>query len=651
MMALLATAAAGLVPAALEAAPLPDAALRFGMRPRIESASLSPDGTQVAFITPTQGQGSAGVHMPVSKGSKPQIFVMASGKPERLSSCNWVSANRFVCRIYGVSKSNVDGQLLPYTRLLAVGQDGKDMKLLSSKDNLNSTVYNLNGGSVVDWLPDEDDQILMQRAFLGDYEQQRDAGIRVDRIDTRTMKIDRVEPVRKDSNEYISDGRGNIRIMGVAHMASSRQLTGITSYKFRRKGSEAWEDLSQFDSQTGEGFNPYAVDAELDVAYGFEKTNGRYALWKVKLDGSAARTLVLDHANVDIDELIRIGRRNRVVGASYVTDKREPVYFDPEIKSVMASLSKALPTQPLIRVVQASTDERKLIVWAGADNDPGLYYFFDRDKRTLDILTPARPELEGVKLATVKPVSYPAADGTMIPGYLTLPPEGTGKNLPAIVLPHGGPSARDEWGFDWLSQYFAHQGYAVLQPNFRGSAGYGDAWFQENGFKSWKTAIGDVSDAGRWLIKEGIADPKRLGIVGWSYGGYAALQSAAIDPGLYRAVVAIAPVTNLSNLKAEWKGWSNYRLQANFIGSGPHIKEGSPAENAGAIVAPVMLVHGDMDRNVNIDQSELMESRLKKAGKAPKFLRFEGLDHNLQDSAAREQMLRESDEWLKAAFK
>jgi dipeptidyl aminopeptidase/acylaminoacyl peptidase len=158
---------------------------------------------------------------------------------------------------------------------------------------------------------------------------------------------------------------------------------------------------------------------------------------------------------------------------------------------------------------------------------------------------PERPDLADYKLAPVKAITYKAADGTDIPAYLTLPPGSDGKNIPAIVMPHGGPASRDEWGFDWLSQFFAHQGYAVLQPNFRGSSGYGEAWFQKNGYQSWKTAIGDVNDAGRWLSAQGIAAPGKLAIVGWSYGGYAALQSAVLDPDLFKAIVAVAPVTDL----------------------------------------------------------------------------------------------------------
>ena len=200
------------------------------------------------------------------------------------------------------------------------------------------------------------------------------------------------------------------------------------------------------------------------------------------------------------------------------------------------------------------------------------------------------------------------SDGTLIPGYLTLPAGSTGKNLPAVVLPHGGPSARDEWGFDWLAQFLAARGYAVLQPNYRGSAGFGDAWLVENGFKSWKTSIGDITASAKWLASEGIADPNRIAVVGWSYGGYAALQSAVVEPQLYKAVVAIAPVTDLGMLKREYDEYTNARLVADFIGSGPHIEQGSPLRNASKIKVPVLLVHGDIDQNVGVAQSAEMDA-------------------------------------------
>jgi dipeptidyl aminopeptidase/acylaminoacyl peptidase len=220
----------------------------------------------------------------------------------------------------------------------------------------------------------------------------------------------------------------------------------------------------------------------------------------------------------------------------------------------------------------------------------------------------------------------------------------------AVVLPHGGPSARDEWGFDWLAQFLAARGYAVIQPNYRGSAGYGDEWMGKNGFRDWRTAIGDVSASARYLKAQGIADPNRLVIVGWSYGGYAALQSAAVEPTLYKAAVAIAPVTDLTMLKAESEDFTNHELMKDFIGSGPHVIEGSPLHHAGAIKVPVLLFHGDMDANVGVAQSQKMSEALQAAGARAEFVRFKGLDHQLDDTNARIQMLTRIGEFLDSAI-
>jgi dipeptidyl aminopeptidase/acylaminoacyl peptidase len=201
-----------------------------------------------------------------------------------------------------------------------------------------------------------------------------------------------------------------------------------------------------------------------------------------------------------------------------------------------------------------------------------------------------------------------------------------------------------------MPQYFAARGYAVLQPQFRGSSGYGDDWFQNNGFQSWRTAIGDITDAGRWLISQGIADNSRLAIVGWSYGGYAALQSAVFDPTLFKAVVAIAPVTDLATVKREANIWSNRRMTRDFIGSGPHIREGSPAQNADRIRVPVLMFHGTLDANVAIEQSLLMDEKLKAAGVQHELVTWPDLDLQLEDSDARALMLSKSDAFLRAAM-
>lgn len=187
-------------------------------------------------------------------------------------------------------------------------------------------------------------------------------------------------------------------------------------------------------------------------------------------------------------------------------------------------------------------------------------------------------------------------------------------------------------------------------PNFRASSGYGDGWFQKNGFQSWRTAIDDVDDAGRWLVKQGIADPNKLGIFGWSYGGYAALQSGVTAPDLFKAIVAVAPVTDLQRLRDQGKVMSDYELRRAFVGSGKHVTEGSPARNVARIAAPVLMFHGDQDGNVAIGQSQFMQQQLQKAGKRSELITYPGLDHYLEDSVARTDMLQRSESFLRQAF-
>lgn len=634
-----------------------DAAHAFGARPSVFGLSLSPDGTSVAYVTPIKGQGGALVVGHFDKEFKEKPIMAADGKPFRLEGCHWVSNQRLVCLMYGIIPDPVGvGGLLPVSRWMAVNADGSNMQTLAARRNEFSRGYFLHDGDIIDYLPDEEGAVLMSRrytpdAHAGSHIGSEKEGLGVDWLDTRNLAVRNIIAPHPDAFEYLSDGRGTVRVMGMVERAAGYD-SGKLNYFYRPVDSTAWRKLSQYNEHDRSGFEPVAVDHDLNVAYGFRRTDGRLSVYTIKLDDSLEEHLVYSRPDVDVSGLLQIGRRQRVVGASYVTDRRQLEVFEPEIKQLLTSLSRALPKQPLLRVSDSNLDESKLLIVAGSDNDPGVYYLFDRKSRHLDTFLVLRDELEGIKLANVRAVTYPADDGVMVPGYLTLPPgREDAHGLPAIVLPHGGPSARDQWGFDWLSQYFAYRGYAVLQPEFRGSAGYGDAWFQQNGFRSWRIAIGDVLSAGRWLVKEGIADPARLGIVGWSYGGYAALQSNVVDPTLFKAAVAIAPVTDLSALVEERRHWSDFELVKQFVGEGPHTREASPIENVSSFKIPILLFHGTLDRNVGYRQSERLAEKLKSAGVHVELVTFKDLDHQLEDSAARTEMLRRSDEFLQAAFK
>jgi dipeptidyl aminopeptidase/acylaminoacyl peptidase len=630
-----------------------DAAAAFGARPSVTDLSLSPDGKSVAYIAPARGQGSVLVTMRLDGTSTPKRALIADGKPGRLEHCAWVSSDRLVCRLFALVKDpTAVAGFLPVTRQLAVNADGSNLRELSNRLNMYSRGYNLHGGSIIDWLPDEDGAVLMTRTYLpddhtGSHLGSSQEGLGVDHVDTRTLTVKHVESPHPDAVEYHSDGHGTVRVMGSRISHGNSQDTGVVQYSYRMPGSREWKPLTKYNRVDGSGMDIYAVDRDLNVAYGFKKKDGLRALYSVTLDAQPHEELIYSRTDVDVDSLIQIGRRQHVVGAEYALDSRQAAYFDPNVKSLLGVLSKALP-QSALGVMESSADEQKMLIFSGSDRDPGVYYIFDRPSKQLQTFLVARGELEGVTLATMKPVSYPASDGTSIPAFLTLPPgKESAKGLPAIVMPHGGPSSRDHWGFDYLAQFYAARGFAVIQPNYRGSTGYGDAWVAKNGFRSWPTAIGDVLDAGRWLVHEGIADPAKLAIVGWSYGGYAALQSSVVDPNVFKAVVAIAPVTDLGALKDEFYYWSDYNLISDFVGDGKTMHEGSPIEHADRIKVPVLLFHGEFDRNVSVNQSKRMAARLQAAGGRCELVTWPDLDHQLEDSAARAQMLRKSDEFLR----
>jgi dienelactone hydrolase len=634
-----------------------DAAAAFGARPSIEQMRLSPDGRNVAYLAPTRGQGSTLYTLSLAEGAKPKAALAVTGKGERLGGCRWVANERLACHISINIKDPTYG-ILPVSRVMAVDADGSNVKLLSKADSAYGHGIALGGGGIIDSLPAEDGIVLMVRPSVSDDHAgtrlgSSAHGLGVDRVDTRTLAVKRIEPPRPDADEYITDGRGVVRIMGVGVTATANttnQASGITDYLYRAPGSQDWHKLSEYNSLERSGFNPYAVDPEHNVAIGLQKTDGRFAVYSVSLDSALAKQLLYANPDVDVEGLVTIGRQDRVVGAYYATDRIRIVYFDAGVKQLLAALGRALPQQPIVYVVDSSADENVMLIIAGSDSDPGVYYLFDKKARHLDTFLVARNELEGVKLASVKAISYPSSDGVQVPAYLTLPPGATSpKGLPAIVLPHGGPSARDYWGFDWLSQFYASRGFVVLQPEFRGSAGYGDAWFKENGFKSWKVAIGDVVAAGHWLIDQGV-NPHTLGILGWSYGGYAALQSAVVEPDLFKAVVAIAPVTDLAAAKEEYRRWSGYYYVSTMIGDGPHVREGSPLQNAEKIKAPVLLFHAALDRNVSIEQSKSMAERMKAVGGRCELVTWDDLDHQLDDSEARTLMLRKSEAFLRQGF-
>jgi dipeptidyl aminopeptidase/acylaminoacyl peptidase len=630
-------------------------AARFGARDSVRTISISPDGRQLAVVAPS-GMGED-IHIHQLDGSgKVSAIKGSTGGSNSLLGCQWPTNSRLACTMYFIVKDAAG--LVGYSRVIGVNADGTGSRMITPQQSMRSIGTNYFGGSIIDLSsPDNGNSVLMTRVFLPEEEtgtivHASIGGLGVIAIDTVTGKMRTIEPARKTGNSFISDGRGHVRVMSVQPTEQSGYDGNRIAYFFRRKDDRTWLPLGNvtYHPTGSEGFEPLAVDPDQDVIYGLDRHEGFTALYRRAMVEGASNELVLSHPGVDVDGLVRVGRQQRVVGATYATEKRMVDYSDPELSALTKAMAKVFPEGSSVDIIDATQDEKKLVMLVTSDTNPGMFYLFDKATRQMAELLPMRPELAGIPLARMKPVKFPAHDGTMIPGYLTLPPGSDGKGLPAIVLPHGGPESRDEWGFDWLSQFFANRGFAVLQPEFRGSTGYGSAWFQKNGFQSWQTAIGDVNDAGRWLVSQGIAKPDKLAIFGWSYGGYAALQSAVLDPDLYKAIVAVAPVTDLETLRQERLNFTDYQIENARIGQGPHVREGSPAQNAARFKAPVLMFHGDIDQNVGIGESRLMRDKLHGAGKSVELVEFPGLDHQLDNTAARTKMLARADAFLRQSL-
>jgi dipeptidyl aminopeptidase/acylaminoacyl peptidase len=345
---------------------------------------------------------------------------------------------------------------------------------------------------------------------------------------------------------------------------------------------------------------------------------------------------------------------SRIVGLVYSDQKQEYRFLDPKRQALQRGIEQAMPGKA-VGVVSSDMSAGKLVIAVTGTSEPTDYYLLDRATHNMRALARTYPALADIPMGEMKTYDYKARDGLHIPAYLTLPPGKAPTNLPLVVLPHGGPDARDRLGFDWWAQFLASRGYVVLQPNYRGSAGYGDA-FTQAGLRQWGLKMqDDISDGVKKTIEDRIADPKRVCIVGASYGGYAALAGAAFTPDLYACAISVAGVSDLPLvLRTEHRIDGENSWAAGFwatrIGSSDEnwdqLVATSPARHVDRIRAPVLLIHGETDTTVRINQSETMASAMKSAGKKVEFIRIAGEDHYLNLTETRVRILQETERFL-----
>jgi dipeptidyl aminopeptidase/acylaminoacyl peptidase len=295
-----------------------------------------------------------------------------------------------------------------------------------------------------------------------------------------------------------------------------------------------------------------------------------------------------------------------------------------------------------------------MIVHVGSADQPGAYYYYDTNAGAMSLLSKVSSRFSTkTHLGPVKTIHYKARDGLDIAAVLTLPVGSAAKDLPLILMPHGGPFARDSEDWDWWVQFLAWRGYAVLQPNYRGSSGYGTA-FAEKGEGQWGLAMqDDLNDAVDWAVKQGIADPKRVCMVGASYGGYAAMRAAQRDPAKYRCAVSYAGVSDLAAMMRYDRRFLNHSTRQDWLKEqAPDFASVSPVHFASQFATPILLMHGKKDRRVQVNQSREMAEKLKAAGKVEGrdyiYVEQPLADHHFSREADRLEFLEQMDAFLKA---
>ncbi|HTO41813.1 MAG TPA: S9 family peptidase [Rhizomicrobium sp.] len=625
----------------------------FGSLPSLTQPKIAPDGLHFAAIQALEGKPAAVIYqVGAAPGTHP--VVVPSGEAT-ITAIDWVKNDRLVIRLKTNERVFGDNRIRTWERAIAVRADGSNLIVLlkdfPSLRNNATDVY------IVDKNLDDPDTILMPlflknivvKGLYEYYDPYEDF-----RLDLLKVNLDTgVGHIYATGNyktaDWITDGHGALKARLELTLRPLRHRLFVYA-------DGDWKASGSYDAQGDNGAGAVGL-TEDGKAVALLRHAGHPTTVLLRHDlatGDESQVLFSD-PRYDVMAPIKDEWTGRVIGAMYAADQFEYRYFSPENQALQAGLEKSFPGLS-VHATSMSRDKSKVIVAVQGARHPPKYFFLDRTTHAATEILSAYPHLNESDLGEMKPYPYTARDGLEIPAYLTLPPGKLAKNLPTVIMPHGGPDERDVVGFDWWAQFLANRGYAVLQPNFRGSKGYGRA-FTEAGLRQWGGKMqDDISDGVKKLIADGIADPKRICIVGASYGGYAALAGATFTPDLYACAMSFAGVSDLNKFMFAQRSdtgqdsqstsfWTS-RVGSDWTESG-RLEDTSPARHADAVKCPILLMHGEGDTTVRINQSQIMYDALKTAGKDVQFIRVTGEDHYLNFAATRIQMLKELEAFLK----
>lgn len=616
----------------------------FAQLPELSQPALSPDGKHMAVIRPYKGRPVAVIYDLEHIEHLPSVIPYDKGF---ISAVQWARNNRLLVTITQNLRVRGD-DVNVWARLIAIDSDGKNPVMLLSK--MDDSNYNYNVAIIDDLNSDDPDSIVMPLTRFSAYD-----GKTYRALFTVNLNSGYSSPLVQgghDTKRFFMDGHGHV----VARLDRTESPLAEHLYLYEK---EKWVETASFGAESGRTSGIVGLNETGD---GFvriitsENAAPTLALENAPLTDSNKASVIFQDPRYDIDEVLTDPWTDRAIGVSVIADTQQDQYFNPEMKALQRGLEAAFPG---LAVHAVTWDATKQMVIAAAEGPqmPRHYFLLDRKTHVAKSITGTYPGLEADQLGSVKPYPYKARDGLAIPAYLTLPPGKAPEALPTVIMPHGGPMARDAMGFDWMAQFLANRGYAVLQPNFRGSSGYGQK-FEEAGYGQWGLKMqDDITDGVKKLIADGIADPKRICIVGGSYGGYAALAGAAFTPELYACAASWAGVTDLRQFlrtRATDYGQDSWMISSwsHYIGDrsddADKLDAVSPALHADKIRAPILLMHGTDDSTVRIDQSEDMAAALKKAHKTYTFIPIKGETHYFQTAESRVLYLTELEKFLKA---
>jgi dipeptidyl aminopeptidase/acylaminoacyl peptidase len=625
----------------------------FGGLPFISQPQLSPDGKHFAALQALDGKPAAVIYqVNAPAGTAPQVF---ASQEWPIVAVHWVKNDRVVMFTRPAGDSPIArswGGSQNFYRVLSLDVSGSG-QWVQLFNNFNEQDRNSSTADIVD--TDLNDQDVV---FIPQWSSNDPGGLgsgmmndrlRMDlyRVDVRTGKAELAELGPKQSATWIMDGNGTV----VGRV--DRTAGPLTDHVMLKRNGD-WADVFDTDASADRGAGVYglAFDGK-SLAFAQPNADGYRTVYRLDLDDGKKGSVLFSDPHYDAGQALYDDWHQRVIGVTYATDRFEYVYFDPAREALQRGIEAVFPGKTA-HAVSVTQDGSKAIVEVHAPTLPPTYYFLDRDTHNATKIASSYPGLSETDLGDMKPYPYKARDGLDIHAYLTLPPGKPAKNLPVVVVAHGGPDARYMIGFDWLVPFLANRGYAVLQPNFRGSFGYGHA-FTEAGLNQWGLKVqDDITDGVKKLISDGIADPKRVCVLGSNSGGFDALAGVTFTPDLYACAVSIAGISDLGRLMARerlvhGKNSDTLSYWMSRIGDDESQWDAvSPALHADKVRAPVLLMHARYDTDVPYAQSEGEHDALEHAGGRVEFVTFENGDHFFALAETRIQMLTNLERFLRA---